>query len=788
MTDETFAGARWWKFDFHAHTPASPDYGKGSNQARLMSRSPTEWLLDFMRAGIDCVAVTDHNTGKWINELREAYELLTKEPPEGFRPLHLFPGTEIHVHGGVHLLGLLDPDKSTADIDRLLGAAGLPEDASHESVTTKSTVEVARVIHERGGLAIPAHVDGPRGVLTELGGPSLKAVRECPHIFAAEAKDRDALGERAGWSAVLGSDCHHPSGGDGESYPGSHFTWVKMGRPSLEGLRLALLDGDPLSIRRSDEAGEEDPNKHGSNTIESVTIHRARYAGLSEPLEGRFSPWLSALVGGRGTGKSTVVESLRLAFRRDDDLPEEIRKEFDAFARVPFSRDDGGALREETEVLATVRKDNARFRLRWREDGEGASIEEEDADGAWTESPGHVRDRFPVRILSQKQVLALSRDPNALLRIIDDSPEVNRTERDARRDAVEARFLRLRGEIREADSKIAERMRLSGELADLSRKIRAFEEGGHRERLLAYRRYRRQGQIFGDRREELESAERRLLDLADDLEPSDIREDEFDLSDQGDTSALDFLRQAAAEQRAYRERIGELAREFKRFREEWAQRVSTSSWAERGKEVTEAYASLKERLKSKGVEDIGAYGPLVQRRHLIQKRLSELDALVERRESISAEAESTLGRIEDARVELTRRRIAFCERVLSGNELVKVTVVPFGDDPSAAEKEFRTRLNREDGGLGKDILSEDGESGLLSELYRSEWTTSSCGGRKTVCGSSTAGPKIPVSWPLTKVHPDRSRPPSSPSSSRTGTSPSYSTSPRTTSTTMSSMT
>ena len=22
-------GARWWKFDFHTHTPASMDYGKG---------------------------------------------------------------------------------------------------------------------------------------------------------------------------------------------------------------------------------------------------------------------------------------------------------------------------------------------------------------------------------------------------------------------------------------------------------------------------------------------------------------------------------------------------------------------------------------------------------------------------------------------------------------------------------------------------------------------------------------------------------------------------------------
>jgi len=25
-----YPGARWWKFDFHTHTPASKDYGKGT--------------------------------------------------------------------------------------------------------------------------------------------------------------------------------------------------------------------------------------------------------------------------------------------------------------------------------------------------------------------------------------------------------------------------------------------------------------------------------------------------------------------------------------------------------------------------------------------------------------------------------------------------------------------------------------------------------------------------------------------------------------------------------------
>ena len=70
--DMNWIGAKWWKFDFHTHTPASDDYGKG-NQEQLKKITPKEWLLNFMKAEIDCVAITDHNSGDWIDSLKSAY-------------------------------------------------------------------------------------------------------------------------------------------------------------------------------------------------------------------------------------------------------------------------------------------------------------------------------------------------------------------------------------------------------------------------------------------------------------------------------------------------------------------------------------------------------------------------------------------------------------------------------------------------------------------------------------------------------------------------------------------
>ncbi|MFN3359766.1 MAG: PHP domain-containing protein, partial [Pseudomonas sp.] len=110
-----YPGARWWKFDFHTHTPASKDTGAWQAVIGTPNElTPQTWLLKYMAAEIDCVAVTDHNTGEWIDKLKVAYAEMKREadagtPPDGFRELHLFPGVEISVQGGFHLLAIFDP-------------------------------------------------------------------------------------------------------------------------------------------------------------------------------------------------------------------------------------------------------------------------------------------------------------------------------------------------------------------------------------------------------------------------------------------------------------------------------------------------------------------------------------------------------------------------------------------------------------------------------------------------------------------------------------------------------
>lgn len=724
-----FAGARWWKFDFHTHTPFSWDTYWHARIGQTDAVTPEQWLRRFMDAGIDCVAVTDHNGGGWIDELKSKYEDMERENTLGFRQLVLFPGVEISVNGGFHVLALFDVDSAGAHITGVLGALDYNgQQGDPDACTTSSLADAIPKLAEAGGLVIPAHADQAKGLLevrqdapqrAVVDANTLKQILGSRLLIAMEIVSpgtplpqlyRDS---KVAWTAVVGSDCHNFQGGP---QPGDRFTWVKMGVPSLEGVRLALLDGSPLSVQRSDQT-TGDPNQRATLVLEEIVVRDARYAGRGEPLRVRFSPWLSCLIGGRGSGKSTVIEMLRLGLRRHDDLPKALRPAFERFARVPESRHAEGALTPDTEIAILLRKDSARFRVTWRQSGQGSVIEEQQADGGWAEAAGDVPSRFPARIFSQKHVFTLSEDPNALLQLIDEAPQVARPEWERSFRETEARFLRLRGECRELAARLADRARIEGELADVGRQLAVFEAGGHRDLLVRFQRSRRQRRALDDRAEELAQSTAQLRAAASSLAPADIREEDFDEVDAAQRAGLELLREAATRQQELSAAVSDLATRLAEYRAEWTERRNRSAWSDREGEIAAAYHELVPRLRAEGIQDPTTYGALVQRRQGLERQVAEMESLRRRIEELEIQSAQALEALSRLRLDLSRRRSEFLENVLPQNAYVRMAVVPFGAEASAAETTFRSHLGREDDRLAEDILSKDGERGILVELY-----------------------------------------------------------------------
>ena len=691
-----YPGARWWKFDFHTHTPASHDYGKGSAQARHRAIEPKQWLLGFMQAGVDCVAVTDHNSGEWIDLLKEALRQLGQEQPAGYRPLWLFPGVEITANGSVHVLALLDLEKEAADIHALLGAVEYQgKRGGSDAAANKSVIDVVKAVTEAGGIPILAHVDKRSGAWQRLSGNTLKPLLEADGLFAIEVVDPHH--ERPGpviqrnpdWAEVLGSDSHHPDGKEGQRFPGSHFTWVKMAEPSLEGLRLALLDGSGLSIRRSDPPSDAplfDPFAVPQHFLESIEIQDARFMGRGQPARLSFNPWLNALVGGRGTGKSTVVHTLRFAARRQDEL-EQLAKEsepwraFERFNKVPADRSQEGGLRKDTEIRLRLVREGVRHLVRWRQDGNEVVVEEETSDGSWKQSPVQsvTRERFPIRLFSQGHIAALSGGSQpALLQVIDDAADVSVLQR--KLDEARETFLSTRARIRQLTAKLGHRSDLILKRQDLERKLKQFEEAGHAEVLTEYRSRRRQVREM-DRQFEVALAAADAIDeTAEKLQPEDAESGLFNKSMEGDRAATDAVGALADAIRTAARRLKDAAQELRDVARERQAGLDVSSWKAAVDQATNKYNDLVSALRQEGVEDLNQYGRLTQDRQEVDLELAALDSLEKERDELADQSHDQLREVLANRQAVTAARNEFLITALAQNNFVRISVRAYGDD------------------------------------------------------------------------------------------------------------
>ncbi len=720
QTEWEWKGARWWKFDFHTHTPASDDYGeKHPDHARLRDRSPREWLLDFMRAEIDCVAVTDHNSGKWIDPLNTALRELKDEQPEGFRSLYLFPGVEISVHGGIHVLAIFDLTTETSNIDHLLGSIGFPLEhrGSGNAVTSKSLHEVVSRIDQVGGIAIPAHVDGDRGLFRSSSGKTLEQILDSEQVFAMEALNHNVKppqlyrDKQCSWTVVLGSDAHHPYGESGQKFPGSQFTWVKMSSPSLEGLRLALLDG-AASVRRSD-ACTEDPNQAPSMALESLFVKKAKYVGQPDSFSLDLNPWLNAVIGGRGTGKSTLVEFLRLALRRTGEIPQELKPEFNKYSTVSRVRDEIGLLKEDTEISAYYRKDGGRFRIQWREESGLEPIEEETLEG-WQPAQGEIQQRFPVRIYSQKQIFHLANAPLGLLTIIDEAAEVGRRSWDEKWKIEESRFLSLQTRAREIESSLASEQRLRGELDDIKRKLAIFEETGHTEILRAFQKCSRQRRAVDIWEDSWAGIDDRIQKLASEIVPSPLRDSSFDSGSSGDRDLLKHAAEVVGRLTDVVDSLEGIAKQVTQVRAQWQRQRAGSQWNGSLEVATRAYQGLDARLAKSGAGKPAEYGQLVQRRQAIEESLRDLKDRRSQSQQLRDQAQQHRCKLQEMRRRLTERRVEFLKTVLVNNSHVQMNVVPLGAQENV-ESEFRRLVGKER--EFKNDIGSPGSGGLLGELY-----------------------------------------------------------------------
>jgi len=253
--------------------------------------------------GIEVIAITDHN------RVDSSSSLAAEARSAG---LHVFPGFEAVTKEGVHLLCLFDKVVDHARLERILGDCGFHD----EEPDRPCKYDVGEFLREATGwnaLCIAAHVASDGGLLTTLKGRAAISVWRSPDLMSASLRGpvsaappnlqpillntNDAYKRSRPVATVNAQDVDGP---DDLAEPGSS-TWIKMSTVSIEGLRQAFLD--PSSrVRLS-----SDPPLERHAEFKAMTWQ----GGFLDGAAIHFNENLNVLIGGRGTGKSTIVESLR---------------------------------------------------------------------------------------------------------------------------------------------------------------------------------------------------------------------------------------------------------------------------------------------------------------------------------------------------------------------------------------------------------------------------------------------------------------------------------------------
>lgn len=712
-----FVGARWWKFDFHTHTPASFDYGK-SDSALKTSKSPRDWLLDYIDKGIECVAITDHNTGDWVDGLKVAAENLRAEN----HSIYVFPGVEITASSNIHVLAIFDPSATSADINAVVGASkfrGTKGDS--DSVAEESAENVIKEIQSAGGVAIPAHIDMKAGLCQQPSSHTVKQV--CIHANAVEIvfPDREVAATPLSrytnlnieLPSVIGSDAHHPND------IGRAFTWVKMSSPSIDGLKLALVDGSSSLIRSDSEIS--DPNRASNTLLRSVTIESAKYAGRSSPLVIEFNPWLNSIIGGRGSGKSSVLEFIRLGMDRSRDLEDlnpqnEIRRSFESFIKVAVSRDTDGVMLPNTKISCVYTRDDVHYLLRWTKESNRVSIFRSEG-GEWLPEDGEAHSRFPIKIFSQKQIFNLAKNPNTLLRLIDESSTVGFQQWKMEWEDKYTHFQTLCSQRRELQSRLSNKNVLLGQLSDVEQKIKTIEQSGHADILNSYQAFRAKRTRVAQYETDVVNLKAQVETIINTVEIPTADASIFNNlvgSEQEVATKISNLIQAASN---FKENITNaitaIDSELANFKE-WYCR---SEFNQAHIAADEKYNKLIESLQSQGVTSPADYSKLIGDRETINKSLKSMELIDNQVVELTTSVNDSYQEIIECRKRLTVNRLAFLEQYLSDNSSIQVEITPFSDSEDL-DTSFRKILGRTDSAFSAEIFDLDRECGFLFNLNK----------------------------------------------------------------------
>ena len=336
--------AYWRKCDFQVHTPRDPNWtgsrpvGFGEDIALTGEAATVEdveagrakWAATFVdqcvMKGLSAVALTDHHEMVMVPYVQRAIE--ERRQADADFDLWLFPGMELTVSGGRQCLIIFDADLSEQWREQAQSKLGI----AYAGLDKRSAVgpkvsqlaylypDIAGHLDELEGLCgkyivLPNVSQGNNHTVLRDGGHG--DFRRMPYVggYLDAGQTIDTLKQK-NRRRLSGTD---RTWSDREVYPlptsdsrsadfstlGQNNAWIKLATPTAEAIRQAYL-------------GHRSRIRIAVPKIPQLVVAGARIEGstILQTTELTVSPEFNAVIGGRGTGKSSFLEYVAFGLGR----------------------------------------------------------------------------------------------------------------------------------------------------------------------------------------------------------------------------------------------------------------------------------------------------------------------------------------------------------------------------------------------------------------------------------------------------------------------------------------
>lgn len=424
-------GTKFYKCDFQVHTPRDINWiGNKPVSDEDRNTYAQNFVLACRSKGVNAVAITDHHDLTFFPFIKSAAQNELDNdgnPIDESKRLVVFPGVELTLSNPpIQALLILDSNFPEDQLIRVLHKLSLEPNPIEERSTIETIPIPSDVVNGltdlhvkldtieilKGKYIILPHVSrGHKGILRRDFYEHYKKMPCVGGYMDGSIPDNEGVK-----NILTGKDRNYgfksvavfqTSDNRKESFEdlGTHTTWVKWATPTAEALRQASLAKES----RMSQSTPELPQIH----IKKISVTNSKFLGR---IELELNQQYNAFIGGRGTGKSTILEYLRWGLCDQIIGVNEVENQSEILKRrqvliektlVPYS----GEVRINTTVngIEHIVKRNSSTKEIQLKIGDGGfeSVTEEE-----------IRRLIPIQAYSQKQLSSVGVRTDELKRFI----------------------------------------------------------------------------------------------------------------------------------------------------------------------------------------------------------------------------------------------------------------------------------------------------------------------------------------------------------------------------------